>query len=532
VLGVLRIVALRGLSDYSGMPTKTAKKKTKTPVKTRPPVVAILGHVDHGKTSILDYIRKARVAEGESGGITQHTGAYQVEHPSTGSGQGNGKTITFLDTPGHEAFSAMRSRGAHVADIVVLVVAADDGVKPQTKEALQHARHAGVPIIVAINKMDAQGADSQRVKTQLMKEGLTLEGYGGDVPSVEVSAKTGAGIDDLLDMINLVGELAELPQNADENTELVVIESALDPQRGASATLVVQKGTLKQGDIIAGSSAWAKVKRMEDFSGHATTSATPATPVIIIGFNAVPAVGERFVGVADAKAAEARVATERERVESVSVVDADEGQKLVNVILKADVQGTLEAVAEVVRTLESDAVKLRILQKKAGDISETDIRLAAQGNAVVVGFRVKMSPTVRMQAENNNVSIYTFSTIYDLAEGTRAAVMDALDPVSSEKTVGALRVLKIFRTEPQRMIVGGEIFEGALKAGLDIKVVRDSEEVGRGKLQELHIGQQVAETAGEGSEVGILFSGGARIEEGDVLEGILKERKKPQLSEQ
>lgn len=500
--------------------TTPTTKKAKN-VTTRPPVVVILGHVDHGKTSILDYIRHTKVAETESGGITQHTGAYQVTQ--------DGKTITFIDTPGHEAFSAMRSRGARVADIAVLVIAADDGVMPQTREAIKHIEKASIPFIVAITKIDKPEADAGKIKNQLLEEQVTLEGYGGDVPNVEVSAKSGQGIDELLDMINLVAELEEFRVDEDDATELVVIEVALDARRGATATLLVKKGILRTNDIIAGSSAWARVKHMEDFQGHAMRQATPSTPVLLIGFNTAPRVGERFVAVASIKEAEERIVNKERKSDEGHLLEIKEGQKVVNIIMKADAEGTLEAIRDVLSSIESDEVVLRMLQAGVGEITDSDVRLAITGKALLIGFRVKTNKIAQTLAANNNTPIVTFDTIYDLVEGVRLALTQRLDPVITETVVGKLEVLQIFRTEANRMIVGGKIMVGELRSGLSLKVFREGEEIGAGKLSELRQGSQITEKAGEGAEVGIAFLGEIKIEEGDILEAFTKERSKPSL---
>ena len=500
--------------------TTPTTKKAKN-VTTRPPVVVILGHVDHGKTSILDYIRKTKVAETESGGITQHTGAYQVTQ--------DGKTITFIDTPGHEAFSAMRSRGARVADIAVLVIAADDGVMPQTREAIKHIEKASIPFIVAITKVDKPEADPDKIKSQLLEEQVTLEGYGGDVPNVEVSAKSGQGIDELLDMINLVAELEEFKVDEGASTELVVIEAALDARRGATATLLVKKGILKTNDIIAGSSAWARVKQMEDFQGHVMHQAAPSTPVLLIGFNTVPRVGERFVAVASIKEAEERIIHREHKFEKGHLLEIEEGQKVVNIVMRADVEGTLEAIYDVLSSIESEEITLRMLQASVGEITDSDVRLAVNGKALIVGFRVKANKIAQTLAANNNIPIITFDTIYDLVEGVRSVLTLRLDPVITETIVGKLEVVQIFRTEANRMIVGGKIGAGELYSGLSMKVFREGQELGIGKLSELRRGAQIIEKAGEGAEVGIAFSGETKIEEGDILEAFTKERSKPSL---
>lgn len=494
----------------------TNSKQNKINNETRPPVVVILGHVDHGKTSILDYIRKSKVATSESGGITQHIGAYQVNH--------DGKVITFIDTPGHEAFSAMRARGVRVADIAILVVAADDGVMPQTREAISHIKKAALPFIVAINKIDKPNADIQKVKNKLLEEEVTLEGYGGDIPVIEVSATTGEGLNDLLDMINLIAELEELKANKNTPVELVVIEAELNTKRGATATLIVKQGIIRINDTIAGSSAWARVKHMEDFSGKPIIQATPSEPVVLLGFNEVPQVGEKFVIVSDAKEAEERIKRKQRKQDGGHILEISEGQKVINIILKADVKGTLEAVREVLRSIESEQVKLRMLQEGVGDITDSDIRLAVTANALVVGFRVKTNNIAKSLAQTSDVEVITFSTIYDLVEGVRASIPNYLESVIREKVVGRLKVLKIFRTEPSRMIIGGRIVSGEFRVGLVVKVFRDDVFVAKGRIKNLKIGEKDIGKAVEKDEVGILFDGSTKLEEGDILEAIEKEK--------
>lgn len=482
---------------------------------TKPPVVVVMGHVDHGKTSLLDYIRKTRVAARESGGITQHIGAYQVEK--------DGKKITFIDTPGHEAFSAMRARGAKVADVAIVVIAADDGVMPQTKEALKHVQDAGIPFIIAFNKVDKPDADVTRVKTQLLEAGITVEGFGGDTPNVEVSAVSGAGVDDLLEMITLIAELAELKADASLPPSAVVIESMMDSKRGAVATVIVREGTLRVGDIIAGPSAWARVRIMEDFQGTKLTQAEPGTPAVILGFSAVPRVGDTLRTVADQKEAESVVVPATHEVQEAVVVGDD--QRSVNIIVKADAQGTLEAVLDILAQLQNEEVLLRILNSGTGEITDSDIRQAVDTGALLVGFRVRLSTIAKTVARNSNAHVVMFETIYDLAEGVRKAAVEHLAPEVSEVVGGELKILKVFRTEPARMIVGGRIMSGTIKGGASVRVMRGEEEIGKGKLTQVRQGQKVVEQAGEGTEIGVQFSGSARIEEGDIIEALEKQRK-------
>ncbi|MDX1535392.1 MAG: translation initiation factor IF-2 [Candidatus Spechtbacterales bacterium] len=489
---------------------------------SRPPVVVILGHVDHGKTSILDYIRKAKVAEGESGGITQHIGAYQVEQDD--------KKITFIDTPGHEAFSAMRSRGANIADIAVLVIAADDGVMPQTKEAISIIKKANVPFIVAINKIDKPEANAQKVKTELLEHEVLLEGYGGQVPNVEMSAKSGQGIDELLDMINLVAELEEFEDKKNKKLKMAVIESSMDEKRGALGTLLVKQGVAKSNTIIAGSTTWARVKAMEDFLGNSIDEAGPSTPVVILGFNEVPQVGEVFVEVDDTQEAEERVEKDKRKYEEeASMVSAEEGQRIVNLVLKADVDGTLEAVHSVLRSLNNDDIKIRVLEESVGDISDSDVRLASGGNALVVGFRVKANRVAQGLAEQQEVPVIVFDTIYELVQGVRESISSMIEPETVEEVIGKVKILGIFRRESSKMIVGGRVIDGMIKKGTTLRVVRDGEELGIGRLRQLKQIDKNIDEAKKGEEIGMQFEGSIKIEEGDILEVIEKKEIRPSL---
>ena len=371
----------------------TKKKKTEN-LETRPPIVVVLGHVDHGKTTLLDYIRKTNVAAKESGGITQHIGAYQVRH--------NDKLITFIDTPGHEAFSQMRSRGAKVADIAILVVAAEEGVKPQTKEVISHIKEFEIPVVVAINKIDRPGANPQKVIGELAKEGIIVEAQGGKIPSVNVSAKTGQGVDELLEILLLVAEMEELKANPKKAGEGVVIEAYLNSQRGPSATFLVLDGTFKVGQWIACGNTYGKVKILENFKGEKIEEAFPSMPVIIIGLNEVPMVGERFMVVESEEIAQGLL-KELPASESPHPGLPPEGLgkeiKQLNLILKADVQGSLEAIEGIIKNIQQDNLKINILKSEAGDISESDIKLAYSTGASVIGFRIKTPSLISDLAE-------------------------------------------------------------------------------------------------------------------------------------
>jgi len=498
------------------------KKQTKKNTQTRPPVVVIMGHVDHGKTSILDYIRKTKVAEKESGGITQHIGAYQVEH--------QGKQITFIDTPGHEAFYAMRSRGAKVADIAVLVVAADDGVMPQTKEAVKHVKRAGIPMIVAVNKIDKQNADPARVKKQLLEAEVVVEEFKGDIPSCEVSATTGQGIDDLLDIINLVAEVEELRGNMEGNARGAVIEAELNSKRGPTATFLVKEGLLKINDIVATSSTVGRVKVMEDFSGRVVSSAGPGIPVRVVGLEKVPQVGEKFVIKDSIEEAEARVLTKQRKLKQErEVLDFGGDKKVLNIVLKADVQGTLEAVHDLLRGIQGEEVIFRVLAQSTGEIVESDIKLASNAKALIVGFRIKVDRSAERFARQMKVEIVISDIIYELVEGVRAKVSEILAAKVEDVDVGELKVLVIFRTEKSRMIVGGKVGDGELKRSAKLRVLRGGEVVGEGRIAQLKIRDKVVEKVEKGQECGVLFEGPTRIEVGDILQAHERRETKIQL---
>jgi translation initiation factor IF-2 len=502
------------------MPKKTDKKQNN--LQPRPPVVVILGHVDHGKTSILDYIRKTKIAEKEAGGITQHIGAYQIEH--------QGKKITFIDTPGHEAFSAMRSRGAKVADIAVLVVAAEEGVKPQTKEAINHIKKTGIPLIVALNKIDKKEAQPEKVKGELAENGIIVESLGGQVPSVNLSAKTGQGIDELLEIILLVAEMEELKSQPGQPASGVVIESYRDDRRGATATLLVKEGTLRSKDIVGTDSAIGRIKTMEDFQSNPLEKATASTPVIVTGFNQVPQVGEKFSVFNSLEEAQARVnkkAAKRKEEKEVLVFEPD--KKILNIILKTDVHGSLEAIKESLKSIPREEVMLRILKAEVGEINESDIKLAESAHAKIIGFRVKTSSRVRELAQQRKVKILLFEVIYELIQGIRELLSQLLEPEIIKNVLGQLKVLALFRTEKDRQIIGGKVIKGQIKRGALIDVIRENKKIGQGKIIQLQRNKKDVEEVAKDQECGILFKGTTTIEKGDILEIYEEERKKREI---
>ncbi|MBU1292293.1 translation initiation factor IF-2 [Patescibacteria group bacterium] len=500
------------------------KKEQKKKLQTRPPVVVILGHVDHGKTSILDYIRKSKVAEKESGGITQHIGAYQVEHQD--------KLITFIDTPGHEAFSAMRSRGAKIADIAILVVAAEEGIKPQTKEAIQHIKKTGIPAIVAINKIDKKEAQPEKVKGELAKQDILVESFNGSVPSINVSAKTGQGIDNLLEMINLVSEMEELKDDPNQPTSGAIVESNCNSQRGNTATLLVREGILTNKDIIGTDSAFGKVKIMEDFQGKPIKEATASTPAVVTGFNQVPQVGEKFYIFDNLNEAQARVnrkSAKRQPEDNKEVLVFEANKKILNIILKCDVYGCLEAIKESLRSIPSEEVAIRILKADAGEINESDIKLAESAKAKIISFRNKTSSAIQRLANQKKVKIITFDIIYELIQAVRELLSKLLEPEITRNVIGQLKVLAVFRTEKDKQIIGGKVTNGQAKQGIQTDIIRGTTKIGKGRIAQLQRDKKEIDEVNKGQECGIQFRGDTIIEEGDILEFYQEERKKKEI---
>lgn len=470
--------------------------------------MVVLGHVDSGKTSILDIIRKSHVAEKESGGITQHIGAYQIEE--------KGKKITFLDTPGHEAFSQMRSRGAKVADIAILVIDANEGVQTQTKEVISHIKKAGLPTIVALNKIDVSGANSEKAKRELAKEDILVEEAGGKIPSVEVSARTGKGIPELLELILLMAEMDEsLKSDLQKPAEGVVVESYSDNLRGPTATLLLTAGNLKAGDIIGTPSAWTKIKSLENFQKLPLEKAMPSDPVIVFGFNQVPRVGEEFKVFLDSESAESYLRTSE--VKPPKVAEISEGKQVLNLILKADVLGSIEAIEGILGNLPQEKVILRILKSEVGDVNESDVKLAKGARALILGFRVKTDAAAKKISERDRIKIMTFEIIYDLVEGVRKFMEKILAPEEERLNLGKVKVLATFVSEKNRQVVGGRVIEGEVKRGTLIEVLRNEEKVGQGKLVNLQRNKKDIELITKGDECGILFEGDAKIAEGDIL---------------
>ncbi len=486
----------------------------------RPPIVVILGHVDHGKTTLLDTIRKTRVAEKEAGGITQHIGAYQVTVTD--------KLITFLDTPGHEAFMAIRSRGATVADVAVLVVAADEGVKPQTKEAIKIIKDTETPFAVAITKTDKEGANPQKVRQELAEAEVLVEDYGGQVPVVELSARKGEGVDQLLETILLLAEIEELTAPTSGPAQGFVLESHLDSRRGTVATLLVQSGQLQIGDWIAAGHAIAKIKSMEDFLGKPLKTALPSQPCVVTGWELAPSVGQKFLGVAShndalqlAKSASAQEALFPQAPSAGG--GSSFGGKTANIIIKADVQSSLEAIDQVLRTITSEEVQYRVVDYGVGKIGDGDVKNAKAKNAAIIGFHVPVESAAKQSAEYQHVRIESRDVIYELVEIVRDIMSDMLDPEIRRTPLGKLKILALFGIQGKSQIVGGKITQGKAVRGAMVEVTRNSNIVSSGKLVQLQQKKaDVAEVA-EGLECGLRYDGPidipmALIREGDVLE--------------
>ncbi|HLD70413.1 MAG TPA: translation initiation factor IF-2 [Negativicutes bacterium] len=498
------------------------KKEAPKPSFKRPPVVVVLGHVDHGKSSLLEAIKDFKITAKESGGITQHIGAYEVQHNNHG--------ITFIDTPGHEAFSAMRLRGAEVADIALLVVDAAQSVQPQTKEAIMAIKKAQIPMIVVLNKIDLPTADPQKIKNELSKAEVYVESMGGQIPSVEVSAKEKTGINELLEMILLVADMQDLSADITAPAEGLVIESYMDSLKGPIATVIVEKGVLRKKGIIATDLAMAKVRQLENFQGKPVEEVLPGSPAIVLGFENVPSVGEKFKSFANAEQAGAKLKTEEQKRKiNYSVLETDPTKKVVNLILKGDVFGSLEAIEGMLKNLPQDQVSLRILKSEVGDINETDAKLAETARAQIIGFRVKINPAVSalLRAdEQKKVRIKTFSIIYELIQEARNGLEKSLDVEVARRDVGKIKALVIFFGEKNRQIVGGKITEGEIKKGLKLDVIRGAEKVGSGRIINLQRDKKDMDLLKKGDECGILFEGNVKVEQGDILVAWVEERQK------
>jgi translation initiation factor IF-2 len=488
-------------------------------------VVTIMGHVDHGKTSLLDAIRETEVVAGEAGGITQHIGAYQVHQ--------NGKKITFLDTPGHEAFTAMRARGAKVTDLAVIVVAADDGVMPQTVEAIDHARAAAVPILVAVNKIDKQGAQPDRVRNELASQGLNPEDWGGETIFCDVSAKTKDGLDNLLEMIVLAAELEELKANPSASASGVVIESHLDPGRGPVATVLIERGTLRVGDALVAGPNWGKVRAMLDFTGTRVREAGPGDPVAVLGLDGVCEAGEQVEAAENERRARQLAQQRGQRLKAESLArqqarkisldevftKATEGEvKELNIVLKADVSGSLEALQDEIAKLPQERIVVDVIHSAPGGITESDVMLAAASDAIIVGFNVRPLAEARKAAEREGVEIRTYSVIYKVTEEIYAALEGMLEPEEVEETIGQAEIKELFRASRVGTIAGCLVSDGKITRTAQVRLVREGTVVWTGRIGSLRRFKDNVQEVEEGLECGVVLDGYQDVKVGDVLE--------------
>lgn len=471
----------------------------------RPPIVAVMGHVDHGKTTLLDYIRKTNLAVREVGGITQSIGAYEIKH--------SGKKIVFIDTPGHEAFSKMRTRGATAADLAILVVAADDGVKPQTKESIEILNATKTPFIVAINKIDKSNADIEKTKTDLTQNGVLLEGFGGDVSWHAVSAKTGEGINELLDLILLAGEMEDLKYNPVAKAMGAVIESKMDSRQGIAVSVIVKDGILKTGDEIFTQTASGKIKALENFLGERVSELPAASPALILGFDKLPAVGEEFftdkrelAGAEFPKTAEGKFISKLEKSEKSPL-------PTMAVIIKADVSGSLEALAEIIQNIPQENTKIAVLEKSVGGITDGDVKLASATSAAIIGFKVKATKPAENLAKTQGVKIIASEIIYELLK----MLEEEMKSVEEKGPSGELEILAVFSRNGKKQVIGGRVVSGALKNKIQVKILKNNEEAGTGRIMNLQAGKQDVSRVNEGEECGILLESEIAAEKGDKL---------------
>jgi translation initiation factor IF-2 len=512
-----------------------AKPAASAKAEARPPVVAVMGHVDHGKTSLLDAIRGAKVASGEAGGITQHISAYQVEH--------DGRTITFLDTPGHEAFAAIREHGAHLTDIVIIVIAADDGIKPQTLETIRFAKKAGVKIIVAINKVDKEGADVNRVKQQLSENDLLIEEWGGDTIVQEVSAKTKAGIPELLNMILLVTDVEELKADLDIPARGLIIEAHVEQGRGPVAQALVEAGRLRPGNFVVAGSSYAKIRNLETTDGRPLKQATPSMPVVITGFKTLPEFGDEFNVADNEKAARAQATqatTDKQAggsqlqigsTELIRLINRDRQLQELNIIIKADVQGSLTSVIDSLKALDTEEVSVRVVGSGVGPISENDLHLAHSSGAIVYGFNVDLPTSSKQQAGRDKIRVRLYKVIYELIDDVKTELSNLLSPEIVETELGRLIVKAIFKTTKTEVICGGEVTKGKLRAPALVRVKRGDDQLAEAELTGLKRGPADAKEVVEGEMCGLSLKTDKRLElvEGDRIEAFTRETVQRQL---
>ncbi|MEK7462698.1 MAG: translation initiation factor IF-2 [Patescibacteria group bacterium] len=490
------------------------KKNNGENIIKRPPVVVIMGHIDHGKSTLLDTIRKSNVVDKEAGGITQHLSAYVVKHKTK---DGADETITFLDTPGHEAFQQMRLRGADVADVAILIVSAEDGVKPQTLEALSSIKQADIPYIIAINKIDKPGADINRTQASLIENEIYIEGMGGDIPWAPISAKAGTGIDDLLDLVILTTDLAELKGDTSAPATGKIIESNVDQKRGNTATLLITDGTLHSGEFIISGNSFAPVRIMEDFLGKSIKEAGLSAPVQIVGFNEIPKVGSKFVTVANKKVAEAMVAERKLGQIKPNVIAKKSALPVIPILIKADVYGTLEAIQHELNKFESDRISVKVIDASVGDITANDVQnISATSDAIIVGFNVKVERQAKDLADRLQVEIDTFSIIYELSDWLNTALKNRTPKKEEKIESGAVKILKHFSTQKYTHVLGGRVEEGVIKINQRVHILRRDVEIGTGIVKNLQQYKSDVQQVNEG-EFGMQVETRAEVAQGDIL---------------
>ncbi len=490
------------------------KSSLKSKVEKRAPIVVVMGHIDHGKSTLLDYIRKSNIVESEAGGITQHLSAYVVNHKTD---DGIEEKITFLDTPGHEAFQKMRFRGADVADVAILIVSAEDGVKPQTLEALECIKKAEIPYIVAINKIDKPGADIQATKNSLIENEIYVEGMGGDIPCVGISAKEGTGVSELLDLVILTADLAGITGDHNANGTGIVLEGDMDKKRGTTATLMIKNGTVKYGDVVVSGVSFAPVRIMEDFIGKPIKEAGPSDPIRIVGFNTVPKVGEEFEVIKSKKEAEKLI----EKRKNATAIEKQNTNDLptIPIIIKADVLGTIDAIIHELNKFTSERIAVRVINTGVGDITASDIQnVSATKDAIIVGFNVKVLTQAKDLAERLGVEIKTFDIIYELSEWLNTALKNRTPKIEEEIITGKAKILKHFSTQKNLHVLGGKVEEGEIKLKQSIKIKRRDIEIGKGVIKNLQQGKSDVDIVSDG-EFGMQVSSKIEPASGDYIEG-------------
>lgn len=500
-------------------------KKISQNLIERSPVIVVMGHIDHGKSTLLDYIRKTNIVEKEAGGITQHMGAYEVIHKDRNSGVE--KKITFLDTPGHESFKAIRGRGAKVADIAILVVSAEDGVKPQTLEALKLIKEEEIPYIVAINKIDKPAANIEKTKQNLAENEIYVESYGGATPSVNISAKKGDGVSELLDLMLLVAEMEELKTNPNKEAEGVIIESHLDTQKGIYSTLIIKDGTLKTGEFVVCGDSYSPVRVMENFTGQKIKEVVASSPVKIIGFNKIPQVGVSFKTAKTKKEAEKIIENFKQNVAEKQAKEKIKGNEeknakikcIIPIIVKTDVFGSLEAIEYEIKKLPTEKIEIKIISDGIGNINESDVKIASGiAGTVILGFHVKADAQASIISERLNIEIKTFNIIYKLIEWIKEMVENKTPKTKVEEITGVAKIIKFFSKTKDKQIVGGKVENGSIKTGEDIKISRQGEIIGKGRIKELQQQKEKAGEINEGYEFGAQIQSDTQISPGDKIE--------------